>query len=120
MPHITLNSDEPGIRGLLRYRPETGCPISELAEVLLRGPSTLTRGERELIAAYVSALNECTFCYTSHAAIAACQLDDGEALVAAKRFPQARQEPLCRGLGELFGAFDSERKARNALQPKAR
>ena len=49
MPHITLNSDEPGIRGLLRYRPETGRPISELAEVLLRGPSTLTRGERELI-----------------------------------------------------------------------
>lgn len=51
MPHITLNSAEPGIRGLLRYRPETGRPLSELAEVLLRGPSTLTRGERELIAA---------------------------------------------------------------------
>src|SRR5438105_2560988 len=43
MPHITLNSAEPGIRGLLRYRPETGRPLSELAEVLLRGPSTLTR-----------------------------------------------------------------------------
>ena len=35
MPHITLNSAEPGIRGLLRYRPETGRPLSELAEVLL-------------------------------------------------------------------------------------
>jgi hypothetical protein len=55
MPYITLNSAEPGIRGLLRYRPETGRPLSELAEVLLRGPGTLTRGERELIAAYVSA-----------------------------------------------------------------
>jgi hypothetical protein len=55
MPHIALNSAEPGIRGLLRYRPETGRPLSELAEVLLRGPSTLTRGERELIAAYVGA-----------------------------------------------------------------
>ena len=53
MPHITLNSEDPGIRGLLRYRPETGRPISELAEVLLRGPGTLTRGERELIAAHV-------------------------------------------------------------------
>ena len=51
MPHITLNSAEPGIRGLLRYRPETGRPLSELAEVLLRGPGTLTPGERELIAA---------------------------------------------------------------------
>ena len=36
MPHITLNSEEPGIRGLLRYRPETGRSISELAEVLLQ------------------------------------------------------------------------------------
>ena len=71
MPHITLNSDEPGIRGLLRYRPETGRPISELAEVLLRGPSELTRGERELIAAYVSALNECRYCTASHSATAA-------------------------------------------------
>jgi len=51
MAYVTLNSAEPGIRGLLRYRPETGRPLSELAEVLLRGPSTLTRGERQLIAA---------------------------------------------------------------------
>jgi uncharacterized peroxidase-related enzyme len=81
MPHITLNSEDPGIQGLLRYRPETGRPISELAEVLLRGPSTLTRGERELIAAYVSALNGCRYCSASHAASAAAQLPDGMALV---------------------------------------
>jgi len=81
VPHIALNSEEPGIRGLLRYRPETGRPISELAEVLLRGPSTLTRGERELIAAYVSALNGCRYCSASHAATAAAQLPDGMALV---------------------------------------
>ena len=37
MPHIALNSAEPGIRGLLRYRPETARPLSELTEVLLRG-----------------------------------------------------------------------------------
>ena len=49
MPHIALNSAEPGIRGLLRYRPETARPLSELTEVLLRGPSTLPRGERELM-----------------------------------------------------------------------
>ena len=46
MPYITLNSAEPGIRGLLRCRPETGRPLSELALVPLRGPATLTRGER--------------------------------------------------------------------------
>src|ERR1700744_5029423 len=85
MPHITLNSEEPGIRGLLRYRPETGRPISELAEGLLRGPSTLTRGERELIAAYVSALNECRYCSASHSACAAAQLQGGMALVQQVR-----------------------------------
>src|SRR6266852_2500296 len=81
MPHIALNSDEPGIRGLLRFRPETGRPLSELAEVLLRGPSTLTRGERELIAAYVSGLNGCRYCSASHSACAAAQLPGGMALV---------------------------------------
>jgi AhpD family alkylhydroperoxidase len=81
MPHITLNSREPGIRGLFRYRPETGRLLSELAEALLRGPGTLTRGERELIAAYVSALNDCRFCASSHSACAAAQLPGGMALV---------------------------------------
>lgn len=85
MPHIALNSAEPGIRGLLRYRPQTGRPLSELAEVLLRGPGTLTRGERELIAAYVSALNDCRYCSASHAACAAAQLPGGMAVVEQVR-----------------------------------
>ena len=85
MPYITLNSAEPGIRGLLRYRPETGRPLSELAEVLLRGPSTLTRGERELIAAYVSALNDCRYCSASHSACAAAQMPGGMVFVEQVR-----------------------------------
>jgi uncharacterized peroxidase-related enzyme len=85
MPHITLNSAEPGIRGLLRYRPETARPLGELAEVLLRGPNTLTRGERELIAAYVSGLNDCRYCASSHSASAAAQLPGGMALVEQVR-----------------------------------
>lgn len=85
MPHIALNSAEPGIRGLLRYRPETARPLSELAEVLLRGPGTLTRGERELIAAYVSALNDCQYCASSHSACAAAQLPGGMAVVQQVR-----------------------------------
>ncbi len=85
MPHITLNSSEPGIRGLLLFRPETGRPLSELAEVLLRGPSTLLRGERELIAAYVSGLNDCRYCSGSHSACAAAQLPGGMAMVEQVR-----------------------------------
>jgi uncharacterized peroxidase-related enzyme len=100
MPYITLNSDEPGIRGLLRFRPETGRPLSELAEVLLRGPSTLSRGERELIAARVSALNACQYCTASHSATAAAQLPGGMPLVE-----QARADPAAAPLSAKLQAL---------------
>jgi uncharacterized peroxidase-related enzyme len=90
MPHIDLPQGVPGILGPMIFRPETAKPLNELAEVLLRGPSTLSRGERELIAAYVSRLNECAFCERSHSAFAALQLDDGIALVEqVKRDPES-------------------------------
>lgn len=77
MTHIDLPTDSPGIRGLFEFRPETAEPLGHLAEVLLRGDNSLSRGERELIAAYVSSLNECHFCMSSHSAFAALQLADG-------------------------------------------
>jgi uncharacterized peroxidase-related enzyme len=85
MPHIPLNPEFPGITGLFRFRPETAVPLNELAEVLLCGDHTLSRGERELIAAYVSGLNECRFCASSHSAFAAAQLPEGMALVDSVR-----------------------------------
>ena len=46
-------------------------PLNALAEVLLRDDNnTLTRGERELIGAYVSSLNDCFFCQNVHGAMA--------------------------------------------------
>lgn len=72
-----MGNDLPGIRGLLAFRPQTAAPLGELAETLLRGDNTLTRGERELIAAYVSRLNECEYCASSHGATAAAQLPGG-------------------------------------------
>lgn len=77
MAHIDLGTDSPGIRGLFEFRPETAGPLGRLAETLLRGDGSLTRGERELVAAYVSGLNDCDFCAGSHAAAAALQLPDG-------------------------------------------
>lgn len=77
MPHIELGNDQPGIRSLFFYRPETAGPLCELVEVLLRGPSTLERWERELIATHVSELNECRYCATTHGAFTAAQLPDG-------------------------------------------
>src|SRR5690625_1412557 len=73
--HIELNNTLPGIVGLFKYSPETAKPLSELAEVLLRGPSTLTTAEREMIASWVSYQNESHFCHTSHGAAVAHNLD---------------------------------------------
>ncbi|HLY72397.1 MAG TPA: carboxymuconolactone decarboxylase family protein [Puia sp.] len=70
MAHITL-PDLPGIRGPMAFRPETAKPLNELAEILLRDDNnTLSRGERELIGAYVSSLNDCFFCQNVHGALA--------------------------------------------------
>jgi uncharacterized peroxidase-related enzyme len=80
MPHIKL-PEHPGIRGAMAFRPETAKPLNELVEVLLHQPNTLTAGERELIATYVSSQNDCYYCQTIHGAIAAANLNDDEALV---------------------------------------
>jgi len=68
MAYIELNNQLPGITGLLENRPDTGAPIRELTQVLLRGESSLTEMERELIATLVSYRNECRFCTSAHAA----------------------------------------------------
>lgn len=81
MPHITLPEGQFGIRGALAFRPETARPLNDLVEVLLRGPNSLSPGERELIATYVSSLNDCHFCQSIHGAIAAAHLDGDEELV---------------------------------------
>lgn len=70
MPHIPLEDHLPGITGLLEYSKATAHPIRELTQFLLRGPSSLTEAERELIATVVSYGNECTFCTTAHTAAA--------------------------------------------------
>ena len=82
MPYIPLNEKLPGITGLLDYRKDTALPIRQLTHILLRGESTLTEGERELIAAVVSQGNECRFCTAAHYAAAEAVLEDGS--IAAK------------------------------------
>jgi AhpD family alkylhydroperoxidase len=69
VPHIEL-PELPGIVGLLVQYPQTAGPLNGLADALLRGPSPLSPADRETIAAYVSARNECTFCAETHGAVA--------------------------------------------------
>jgi uncharacterized peroxidase-related enzyme len=71
MAYIDLKNDLPGIRGPMIYRPETGAALNELAEILLHDENnTLSRGDREMIGAYVSSENDCFFCQNVHGAMA--------------------------------------------------
>jgi uncharacterized peroxidase-related enzyme len=76
MAYIETGIKQPGILELLFYKNSSGNALSNLAHALLLGKSPLSSGERELIAAYVSHLNECEFCHLSHAAAANAHLED--------------------------------------------
>jgi len=87
MPYIPLSEKLPGITGLLDYRKDTALPIRELTQILLRGESTLTEGERELIATVVSYGNECAFCTAAHTAAADVLLGDTNIAELVKHDP---------------------------------
>ncbi|WP_412543693.1 carboxymuconolactone decarboxylase family protein [Longispora sp. K20-0274] len=126
MAHIDLGLDEtqhPGITGPMRFRPETAKPLNELAEALLRGPHSMTPGERELIAAYVSGLNECRFCCASHSAFAAVQLPEGMPLVDQVKadLDAAPVTEKMRALLRIAGAVqETGRKVTTAMVEAAR
>ena len=87
MPHIPLDPNLPGITGLLNYRQDTALPIRQLTQILLRGESTLTEGERELIATVVSQGNQCKFCTAAHTAAADALLGENETAEMVKNDP---------------------------------
>jgi uncharacterized peroxidase-related enzyme len=71
MAWIDLQNDLPGIRGPMIYRPDTGAILNDLAEALLHDENnSLSRGDREMIGAYVSSENDCYFCQHVHGAMA--------------------------------------------------
>ena len=92
MSHISLPEGLPGITAGFAFRPETAKPMCELAEVLLRGPSSLSGAEREMIATFVSTLNDCHFCQSSHRAAAAHHLGGDYQLIDSVRFDYQRAE----------------------------
>lgn len=85
MAHIAIPEGLPGIIGPLSLRPDVAKPLSEFCEVLMRAENSLTRGERELIATYVSSLNDCFFCQNAHGGLAQhylqCDMSDIDSIV---------------------------------------
>jgi uncharacterized peroxidase-related enzyme len=100
-----LGREFPGILGPMTFRPETAAPLNELVNVLLRGESTLSRGEREMIATHVSWRNDCFFCQTIHGAVAAAQLGQDEALVQKVKtnWEEAKISPKLKALLNIAG-----------------
>ena len=121
MPHIKLSDELPGIVGLFAFRPETAKPMRALAEELLRGPNTLTSGERELIATYVSARNCTRFCHSVHGMIAAAHLGGNEALVKQVKtdFTQADISPKLKALLTIAGKVQQDGKLVTAADVEA-
>ncbi len=69
-PYINLDTDFPGIVSLFMYDREVASRLTAMGQTIMRRPRGLSVGTRELIGAFVSKLNECDFCYDSHAACA--------------------------------------------------
>ncbi len=67
MPQLPSLPDPAHLGDLIAAFPKGMRPLMAYVDALLRGESDLTIGERELIAAYTSALNACRFCHQSHA-----------------------------------------------------
>jgi uncharacterized peroxidase-related enzyme len=73
----------PDAAKLVFYRPDFyGAPMKAFTQEAMRGPSAWSVGDRELMAAFVSKMNECAFCIGAHSATAARAYQD-EAKVSA-------------------------------------
>ena len=109
MAYIQLNNPNPGIGGLLADRPDIRVPLMQVAELLMSGSSTLSGAEREMIAAYVSYLNDCRFCQNIHGATAACHLDkDAKSILDIIKSPATAQ--VSDKLKALFNIADKAQK----------
>lgn len=117
MPHIPLPDHLPGITGLLEYRLDTAMPIRELTQLLLRGESTLTQGERELIAALVSSRNCTNFCNAAHTKAADLLVGDNTTAAAVKA--DIETAPVSEKMRALLQIAALTQKSGRAVSPEA-
>ena len=116
MPHISVNNELAGIRGLMNFRPETAEPLGELANILLKDTEGLSPADRELIATYVSYRNDCFYCHNSHGAIACIYLDGNMEVVDAVRH-DPESAPVSAKLKALLAIAGKVQQSGRAVQP---
>jgi AhpD family alkylhydroperoxidase len=68
---------------LVKYRVDFyGGPMGAVTQEAMRGPSTWSVGDRELIAPFVAKTNQCEFCIKAHSAVAQRAYGDGKSVSA--------------------------------------
>jgi uncharacterized peroxidase-related enzyme len=106
MSYLTSLPEDAALLQVFEAYPDTARVLLPLHEQVMRAPSPFTPGERELIAAYVSGLNACTYCNSIHT-VTACAFGVPEDMLAAalKDLETApvdeRMRPVLRYLGKL-------------------
>jgi len=118
MTFIKTDIPAPGIVELLFYKGNTGKALSNLADTILLGPSPLSPGERETIAAYVSMLNNCEFCHESHSASVNAHLGDkGETIAGLRK--NVNTANLSEKMKKLLAIAGQVQQSGKAVTPQA-
>lgn len=106
MSYLTSLPDDSTLLQVFQRHPATARPLLEFHELVMRAPSPFTAGERELIAAYVSATNACTYCHGVHAVTASAFGVPADVLAAAvadldSSTVDGKLKPVLRYVGKL-------------------
>ncbi|MEE8370981.1 MAG: peroxidase-related enzyme [Sphingomonadales bacterium] len=70
MAYLENLPEEAAMKELYEAYPDVSKPLGAYTQAVMRGPSPLSEGERELVAAFVSGLNACNYCFGVHSAVA--------------------------------------------------
>lgn len=83
MAFFSWLDDQSDITAILFHNPGRFNPLNAATQNILRGPGEMSIAEREFVAAFVSGLNACSFCYGAHTAVAEVYGVDAERLAEA-------------------------------------
>jgi uncharacterized peroxidase-related enzyme len=97
---------------LFAFRPEMTQHLAHFTQEVMREPSPLSPGLRELIAAYTSYVNDCEFCTRAHVAVAAELLGSEDLVWTALRNLEAsslreEEKALLRFVGKVTSNLKS-------------
>ena len=124
----SLPPNLPGMTALGAYRPDVYAQMAALADNMLatgHPDSTLDPSEREMIATYVSSLNNCTYCMTTHGAVAVAHMSSTQSESAAQgtQTPKATAEKIvnstCIKRDDGVDEIEERPKLRSLLQVAA-